>query len=326
MMRLVEALVFLSLAAGLHVGVWATASTDSGSDAAGDTGTASLSLQMAQPSHAAMVREWETPPTATQTAPTVTTPDATVDPVSIETTTEIAPRLSLPDIPTLPRLAALPQIETEPPRRLTMPDGIADFTRPDTPAPDQSAPRPAPPEQRPARPTPPKALSAPLVASAPIADTNLRPAPPGARPKARPAPPPRKPKVQTSNAAPATRAAGVKRQKSAVNGQSGSDATQSLSVAQRNAVRSRWGAGIQRRVHRNMAYPRGATGEASARVALTVDRSGRLMGLKVIRSSGVAAFDTAAVRAVKRAGRFSAAPKELTDASYSFTLSLTFKP
>jgi protein TonB len=48
--------------------------------------------------------------------------------------------------------------------------------------------------------------------------------------------------------------------------------------------------------------------------------------LRLIRSSGVSAFDDEALRAVRNAGRFPAAPQGLTDASYSFTLALTFRP
>lgn len=110
-------------------------------------------------------------------------------------------------------------------------------------------------------------------------------------------------------------------------GPAGPDSPQAAAeTARRESLQARWGLRIQRRVHRRLIYPRGATGTGTARVALTIDRSGRLAALRLTRSSGVAAFDRAALSAVRRAGRFPPAPEGLDLALYSFSLSLSFRP
>ena len=109
-------------------------------------------------------------------------------------------------------------------------------------------------------------------------------------------------------------------------GRQGKDSTHSAENGASAALQAGWGAKIQSRVHRQLIYPRGATGAGSASVILTVDRSGKLAALRLTRSSGTPAFDEAALRAVRKAGRFPAAPDGLTRASYSFTLSLAFRP
>jgi protein TonB len=45
----------------------------------------------------------------------------------------------------------------------------------------------------------------------------------------------------------------------------------------------------------------------------------------IAQSSGAAALDAAALKAVKAAAPYPRAPKGLTEASYSFTLPITFK-
>lgn len=62
------------------------------------------------------------------------------------------------------------------------------------------------------------------------------------------------------------------------------------------------------------------------KVRITLAASGKLVGVSVAASSGNAALDAAAVKAVQAAGKFPAAPKGLADATYSFTLPMTFKP
>lgn len=88
---------------------------------------------------------------------------------------------------------------------------------------------------------------------------------------------------------------------------------------------SRWGATIRKKVERRKTYPSAASGaEGKVTLRLTVTRGGALAGVSVARSSGNAALDKAAVQAVSRAGSFAAAPDGLTDASYSFTLQISF--
>jgi protein TonB len=58
---------------------------------------------------------------------------------------------------------------------------------------------------------------------------------------------------------------------------------------------------------------------------LTIGRDGRLLQSGISRSSGNAALDEAALKAVIRAGRFPAAPQELTEARHVFSLSVSFR-
>ncbi len=154
---------------------------------------------------------------------------------------------------------------------------------------------------------------------------------PAPRPKARPeapAKPTPAPAAGTAekaapdgNVAPARNAAGEGG--GAVAGNRGTAKT--LSKAAAADLKASWGATIRARVERRKSYPaaaEGATGKVTVR--LTVRRDGALSGVTVAKSSGNAALDAAAVRAVKAAATFPAAPDGLTDARYSFTLPMSF--
>lgn len=91
------------------------------------------------------------------------------------------------------------------------------------------------------------------------------------------------------------------------------------------SLQKTWGAKIRNKIERAKRYPPGKRRAARVTVALTVTRSGKLSGVRVAQSSGNPAFDQAAVNSVKRAGRFPAAPKGLTNSSYNFTVTLTYK-
>ena len=67
----------------------------------------------------------------------------------------------------------------------------------------------------------------------------------------------------------------------------------------------------------------GASGTVTVR--LTVTRAGALASLSIAASSGNAVLDEAAIKAVRNAGRFPAAPKGLPQDSYSFTLPMRFE-
>ena len=189
---------------------------------------------------------------------------------------------------------------------------------------------PAPDLARPALPAAPQ-LASPDAPALPQVDDAPPPQPlakapsPSQRPKARPDRTVATPKpVASKSPAPSRQKTAAGASKSANAGQGGVAASQSASPAQANALRARWGADIYAAVRRNMAYPRGSRDTGTTKLALTVARNGRLQGAQVVGSSGSAVLDRAALRAVKRAGRFSQAPEGLTQASYSFRLALTF--
>ena len=72
------------------------------------------------------------------------------------------------------------------------------------------------------------------------------------------------------------------------------------------------------------ARPR-VNGAGQVTLTLRIWRDGTLNGLGVARSSGNQALDEAALTAVRRAGRFPAAPDGLRDASYAFNLPIRFR-
>lgn len=87
-----------------------------------------------------------------------------------------------------------------------------------------------------------------------------------------------------------------------------------------------WAAAIKGQIERAKRYPSNAGGASgSAVVVLTVGNDGRLVGVSVSASSGNRALDRAAVDAVRRAGQFPAAPTGLTNARYSFSLTISFE-
>jgi protein TonB len=95
-----------------------------------------------------------------------------------------------------------------------------------------------------------------------------------------------------------------------------------LSAAQRQNLMAQWGGQIMARIER--ARPR-VNGSGQVLLSLQVARGGQLAGLSVARSSGDPALDEAALSAVRRAGRFPAAPDGLTEAAYAFSLPIRFR-
>lgn len=95
-----------------------------------------------------------------------------------------------------------------------------------------------------------------------------------------------------------------------------------LSQAERQSLMAAWGGQIMARIER--ARPRvDASGQVT--LSLRLQRNGDLSELSVARSSGNAGLDEAALDAVRRAGRFPAAPDGLREASYAFSLPIRFR-
>ena len=301
-MRILEGAIFLSIAAGLHMGVWIANPGSNGAKPSGDAGQSSMTIAAATRGMAQLTREWQTPPELLTDVRPSTSPHSILSAAPpVTPAPELTPPTRVvPDRPSLPETAGPPATEETAPTAPVAPPSTALLQ----PPPPSTVPRPEPQPKahaRPASPALPK-LAQPETATLPKADT--RPSTP--QPKAR-----ARGKPQNDPASDASQSEQV------------AAATQS---AQTSALQAQWGARIQRKVHRNLFYPRGANGSGTARVALTVDRTGRLQSLQLIRSSGVAAFDEAALRAVQRAGRFPRAPSELSQPSYRFTMGLNFKP
>jgi len=176
------------------------------------------------------------------------------------------------------------------------------------PAPDLAPPPPPKPEAEPPAPEPPKA-EAPKPA-------------PKKEPKKEP-PAKAKPRATGTHDSAGQRAAGA-----GGGGVAGNNGTAQETVAGTGKVanlRAKWGATIRARIERAKRYP-SAAGRAGGKVTvrLSVTRGGDLASVALATSSGNAALDAAALEAVRRAGRFPAAPKGLSEPAYAFSLTIRF--
>lgn len=166
-------------------------------------------------------------------------------------------------------------------------------------------------------------VSLPTPATKPKPRPKPKAAPEQASVNANPAPKPAKPPKPSAPGQAAQKATGSGG--GAMAGVGGTARAATLSKAAANNLKSSWGAAIRARVEKRKRHPgtaRGASGTVTVR--LTVTRAGALAAVSVARSSGHAALDNAAVKAVQSAAGFPAAPKGLNDASYTFTLPMAF--
>ncbi|WP_444453655.1 energy transducer TonB family protein [Rhodobacter capsulatus] len=159
-----------------------------------------------------------------------------------------------------------------------------------------------------------------------IAVEKPKPAPPKPKPVRREKvekPKQAKPAKEQSESRAASRAAGSGGAAQA--GTGGAEAQATVSAGTTKSLLSKWGATIRTRIERRKSYP-SAAGRASGSVglALRVGRDGTLQAASVNRSSGHAALDAAALAAVRKAGKFPAAPTELTKSSYTFSVAVKF--
>lgn len=213
-----------------------------------------------------------------------------------------------PEVSPLQDMAAPPPPEAAPPAPT-----LADTTET---APTLPAPAAAP-------------LAPPLPDALPQADTAPAPPPlPAVKPRPRPAAPaaakprPAQPAPPDSSAAQVATGSGG----GAVAGDGGQAQAPSLSQGRINDLTASWGASIRAKIERRKRYPMAADGASgTVTVRLTITRSGALADLSIAASSGNAALDEAALKAVRAAGRFPAAPEGLSQDSTSFTLPMRFE-
>ena len=354
----IEATVFFGLALVLHLGIWWR--MPSGTLAAsGDGGEAVISMAAVTPQMMEMIEAFETPPEPVEAAstaailspiappPEIAPPPPPADAPERAVALEL-PELNLPgvDLPNLqapppppepPVVAAAPPVDPSAAAPVaeaapTLPDPAPPDPAPqDPPERAQLTPPPSPALPFEAPPTPPEPDAAPETAEA----TSPRPA---SRPD-RPAPPPAAqvraaaPVVSpVQEAAPGRRnQAGQAEQRAAGSGggqaagQAGQSEGARLSSARREDLLASWGSRIRSRVERRKSHPRGIQGTGTATIRLIVTTDGRLAGVALAGSSGIAAFDEAALNAVRRAGRFARAPRALGSGQHSFTLPIRFQ-
>jgi protein TonB len=101
-------------------------------------------------------------------------------------------------------------------------------------------------------------------------------------------------------------------------------AVATLAPAAHQAAQAAWARKIQSRIARHQVFPRGVRGQGRVRLQMDILADGRLGAVRVDRSSGVAAFDKAAVRAARAAAPFPPAPEGLRRARYAFAQWVSF--
>ena len=213
------------------------------------------------------------------------------------------PALAAPSTPVVPIAAQMPEPAS---LAFAMPTALP-AAEPPPPVPD---PMPEPVAQKPAAPAP-KAIKP--KASAPVAE-----APPETKPETKTAKAevPAKPvqKAAEPAAAPAPQPAA----------QSAAKSDPAASAGEAKALKADWGSKVRARINRKVALPADSA-PGTVKVRLEIAASGALLAVGIAQSSGQAALDAAAVKAVKSAAPFARAPKGLSEPSYSFSLPITFK-
>ena len=323
MRGVVEYAAFLALSVGAHVLVL-TQPEGVGGGAGGQAGSAHVTLAAMPADMGQLVARWTTPPTVQADPVAMVAPrqDAPAAPIA---TPAAQPPAAAPLAPAMPdRPGAAPGMDSAAPLPLPTPPQ-AEAPELAAPQPPEIAPRPAAPDA-PARPQP-AAPTLPQIAqdAAPPAEDGLAPAQslrPVSRPDRQIAAQPAKPAAQPSaGARPAQKAqgqGGTKRAGAATPKQAAGPGK-----AQVQQMMAQWGGRVRASVERNKRYPRGTRAEGRVTLRITLSHTGKLQGASVVRSSGHAALDRAALAAVQRT-RFPAAPKGMPAGSHRFNLPVAF--
>ncbi len=300
-MRIVEAGVFLSLAGALHLAALSLPGLTAGGGG-GAQGSASVTLEAAPESLAALAARWDAPPDVAS-APAQTLPPS-------EASTARA-HLPVPEAPVRP-----------PQRRAAMP---APLPEADLPAVDTAPPAPLSPS--PDEDAQPRRHAEPTQQA--VAESQLAPAA-SQRPAERPPlrhvtnrKPPRAEPSAPSSPRQAQRAVGTGAADGAAGASPSSTASQAPSAAQLRSARAQWGGAIRQSIARAQRYPRGSNARGVVTLTIAVSPTGQLAGVTVSQSSGTEALDRAAVEAA-RSARLPRAPRTLTAQNYSFNLPLRF--
>lgn len=309
--------VALALAAGLHAAALAWTGLPGGGSRGGEAGRNAISINLVSPDVAELVETWEQVPQPAVEVPEIAAPGHGAAPTLPVHRPD--PTVSRPDPPSLAAVApaAPPQAARPlPSPEFAMLEGICPYGGKPTGAGD--CPDPA---GEPARLSlvartdtfrPPRFVEKLPGIARPAPDLAPRagrppepaegPAPASRRPPGRPddltGPEPVARRVARGTSAAAIASDGA----STGNGASAGD--------RRNALAG-WASAIQSRIARYQVYPRGTRAEGRVRLSMVILANGRLRDVSVVRSSGVAALDRAAVRAAERAAPFPPAPKEL---------------
>jgi protein TonB len=88
---------------------------------------------------------------------------------------------------------------------------------------------------------------------------------------------------------------------------------------------SQWKHEVTDRLQMHQSFPLEACGHGGeAKVAFTIDRTGKLMSSDLVSGAGIPAFDKAALELVKSSQPFAHAPPEVTDSDLKFVVIMVF--
>lgn len=87
---------------------------------------------------------------------------------------------------------------------------------------------------------------------------------------------------------------------------------------------ARWQSRVNAHLNRYKRYPSGESAQGTASVRFTIDATGRVTGVSLVRSSGSGALDQAAVDMVRRASPVPAPPPAIAKPSMSLTVPVQF--
>ncbi|MEL7466440.1 MAG: TonB family protein [Pseudomonadota bacterium] len=349
--RFLEIGAFVALAAALHL-LFFWRDLSGGEIAGGAGGGATVSMIGANAPMTEMVEAWETAPEAPADIAEMDAPDqpatteVAVDAMTAPETME-APDAPPSDHPVVdaPRPQTAPPAVTAklppPPEAIAPPatEPLAGLALPQSEAPQTPLAPTAP-----TAPTQPERMALAQIENAPSPERELKAE---AAPDTSPAPrrkpaPPEKP-IRRADPEPAQRAPASEAppspseadapapqgQTAAGSGGGAQDGATEVSVgasaAERANMARNWGGEIQRAVQRKAKLPRAARRYGTAKIALTVTRTGALVAASTQKSSGSNGLDAAALAAVKAAAPFSRAPEELESPEYTFVLAIVFK-
>ncbi len=218
---------------------------------------------------------------------------------------ELAPLAVAPE-PTMADVAPGPQV-TETPL-----DPMPDPPEETRETPERIVEEPKPVEQTPAPTTEPK-VEVPKLPEREHADAVLPP-PPAAQKQGRKEPAPKR------TASPPTSAPTVRAQQRADR-----IAAPASSAAQvPAAAAATWQSALMAHLNRHKRYPSGGVSSGVATVAFSIDRSGRVLSSRLVRSSGDPALDSEAVSLARRASPVPAPPAGLADGTFSLSVPIRF--
>lgn len=235
--------------------------------------------------------------------------------------------IELAEMPVAP--AAEPVDLPPGPEMVEAPEKVEEEIPPDPLAKEEDVPPPEPePEQEPVpevAESPAPDIEVPLPPPPPLASEltppEKKPEPPKERPKPKPKPKERekseKPPAPKTTAAPSLNAAPSERVAAPTSGASASS----------SRAQADWRSRLMSQLNRFKRYPASARDrgeQGRPRVAFTIDRSGQVLAVRLVGSSGSTSLDEEAVAMVRRASPLPPPPDGMPGSSFSFTVPVLF--